>query len=299
LNAEEQSRAFGLVGSQAAGSMQFLADGAWNKPFHTGYAAMNGLIAATMAREGFFGTAQALEGQKGGFLKAYAPNPDPTAVVARLGERYETMEIAVKPYPSCRYGHAAIDALIALRAANDIDFRDVDSVEVGLPRTGWNLIGDPETTKQNPKNYVDGQFSMSFVAAVALREGRMGWDDYANHLGNDETLALCRRVRANVDDRCEAVFPNNMSGVVRVALAGGSSFEEMVVTPKGEPDNFLSTDEMLGKFNTLVAPYLAESQRTLLSDTLLTLNGKTDTKGLLGLTRPLSGDGFKVAQVAG
>ena len=98
---------------------------------------------------------------------------------------------------------------------------------------------------------------------------------------------------------CEAVFPNNMSGVARVALAGGSSFEEMVVTPKGEPDNFLSTDEMLGKFNTLVAPYLAESQRTLLSDTLLTLNGKTDTKGLLGLTRPLSGDGFKVAQVAG
>ena len=73
----------------------------------------------------------------------------------------------------------------------------------------------------------------------------------------------------------------------------------MVVTPKGEPDNFLSTDEMLGKFNTLVAPYLAESQRTLLADTLLTLNGKTDAKELLGLTRPLSGDGFKVAQVAG
>jgi 2-methylcitrate dehydratase PrpD len=299
LNAEEQSRAFGLVGSQAAGSMQFLADGAWNKPFHTGYAAMNGLIAATMAREGFFGTAQALEGQKGGFLKAYAPDPDPTAVVAGLGERYETMEIAVKPYPSCRYGHAAIDALIALRAANDIDFRDVDSVEVGLPRTGWNLIGDPERTKQNPKNYVDGQFSMSFVAAVALREGRMGWDDYANHLGDDETLALCRRVRANVDDRCEAVFPDNMSGVARVALAGGDSFEKMVVMPKGEPDNFLSTDEMLGKFNTLVAPYLSESRRTLLSDTLLNLNGKTDTKELLGLTRPLSGDGFKVAQVAG
>ena len=82
LDAEEQSRAFGLVGSQAAGSMQFLEDGAWNKPFHTGYAAMNGLIAATMAREGFFGTAKALEGQKGGFLNAYAPNPDPSAVVA-------------------------------------------------------------------------------------------------------------------------------------------------------------------------------------------------------------------------
>ncbi|GIT27568.1 MAG: hypothetical protein CM1200mP41_36120 [Gammaproteobacteria bacterium] len=56
---------------------------------------------------------------------------------------------------------------------------------------------------------------------------------------------------------------------------------------------------MLGKFNTLVAPYLAESQRTLLSDTLLTLNEETDTKGLLILTRPLGEDGLKVAQVAG
>ena len=295
LGAESMSRAFGLVGSQAAGSMQFLADGAWNKPFHTGYAAMNGLIAATMAREGFFGTAEALEGHKGGFLKAYAPDPDPTEVVAELGQRYETMEIAVKPYPSCRYGHAAMDALIALRAANQIDFKNVDTVDIGLPRTGWNLIGDPEAAKQSPKNYVDGQFSMPFVAAVALREGGMVWDDYARHLDDEQTLRLCQRVHANVDDRCEAVFPDNMSGVARITTSSGESFEEMVVTPKGEPANFLTTDEMRAKFNTLVAPYLNDARRASLADALLRLDSEIDVKQLLAWSRPASEAELRVA----
>lgn len=284
LSTQQVDRAFGLCGSQAAGSMQFLADGAWNKPFHTGYAAMSGLIAASMAREGFIGTAQALEGAKGGFLKAYAPNPSLDEVVAGLGERFETMQIAVKPYPSCRYGHAALDALIALRAANDIDYREVQSVEVGLPRTGWALIGDPEETKQNPTNYVDGQFSMPFVAAVALREGRMGWDDYATHLSDDETLSLCRRTRAVVDPRVEAEFPRNMSGSAKV-VTSNASFEKLVVSPKGEPDNFLTDGEMRGKFNTLVRPYLDADLTEQLAHTLLQLDQQPDIRAVLALTR--------------
>ena len=53
LSPDQVESAFGLCGSQAAGSMQFLADGSWNKPFHTGYAAMSGLIAANLAQQGF------------------------------------------------------------------------------------------------------------------------------------------------------------------------------------------------------------------------------------------------------
>jgi len=293
LTAEEVAHAFGLCGSQAAGSMQFLVDGAWNKPYHTGYAAMGGLIAATMAAEGFRGAVEALEG-KAGFLRAYAPNPSPEAAVAGLGETYETMDIAVKPYPSCRYGHAAMDALIALRAANELDFRDVESVEVGLPRTGWNIIGDPEQEKQRPRNYVDGQFSMPFVAAVALREGGMGWDDYARHLGDAETLALCRRIHSVVDPQVEAEFPAHMSGVARVRTGAGD-FEKLVVVARGEPENFLNDAEMRAKFDDLVGPYLEPSDRDRLAAALLGMNGDTDVRKLLALTRPRREAKLKVA----
>jgi len=295
LSTQQVDRAFGLCGSQAAGSMQFITDGAWNKPFHTGYAAMSGLIAATMAREGFVGTAQALEGARGGFLNAYAPNPRPEEITAGLGERFETMQIAVKPYPSCRYGHAALDALIALRAANEIDFRDVQSVEVGLPGTGWALIGDPEEEKQNPENYVDGQFSMPFVAAVALREGRMGWDDYATHLADQDTLALCRKTRAIVDPRVEAEFPRNMSGLARVVTSQGS-FEQMVVEPKGEPHNFLTDVEMRDKFDALVGPYLDEDARGQLAQALLNLDAQHDIRAVLAMTRTTAASDLQAAQ---
>ena len=65
LTTDQIVSAFGLCGSQAAGSMQFLVDGAWNKPFHVGYAAMGGLVSAVMASKGFIGTKESLEGTKG------------------------------------------------------------------------------------------------------------------------------------------------------------------------------------------------------------------------------------------
>jgi 2-methylcitrate dehydratase PrpD len=283
LTADQMASAFGLCGSQAAGSMQFLLDGAWNKPFHTGYAAMNGLVAASFAAEGFRGAGLGIEG-KAGFLHGYAPNADHEAAVAGLGEKFETMDIAVKPYPSCRYGHAAMDALIELRAANDIDYRDIESIEVGLPRTGWNLIGDPQDDKQSPKNYVDGQFSMPFVAAVAIRDGKMGWDSYAPHLGDSDTLALCKRITSAVDAKVEAEFPAHMSGLVRVHTGRGS-FEKMVVIARGEPENFLSAAEMRAKFDDLTGPYLDQAGRDALADALLHLDECRDMRGLLALTR--------------
>jgi 2-methylcitrate dehydratase PrpD len=293
LSAQQIANAFGLCGSQAAGSMQFLLDGAWNKPFHTGYAAMGGLMAASFAADGFRGAAQAIEG-KAGFLHAYAPDADHQAAVAGLGDKFETMEIAVKPYPSCRYGHAAMDALIELRAANDISHEDIESVEVGLPRTGWNIIGDPEADKQNPKNYVDGQFSMPFVAAVAIRDGKMGWDSYAPHLADDDTLALCKRIRSIVDPQVEAEFPTYMGGLVRVHTGHGS-FEKMVKIAKGEPENFLSAAEMRAKFDDLTGPYLNNSERDRLADALLHLDACTDMRGLLALTRPDPGAHLRAA----
>lgn len=284
LDSEQVASAFGLCGSQAAGSMQFLTDGAWNKPYHTGFAASNGLTAACMAREGFRGAGQAFEGEYG-FLKAYAPNPDPDKVIAGLGSTWETLGVAVKPYPSCRYGHAAMDAIIALRAANDIDYRDVQSMEIGLPRTGIAIIGEPQEDKRNPKNYVDGQFSMPFVAAVALRDGGMDWDSYGRHLADSETLALCGKVSTLADEEVEAEYPANMSGVARIHTGKGR-FEKLVVVPRGEPGNFLSAQELRAKFDGLVSPYLSPERRDALADALLALEAVADVSSVLELSRP-------------
>jgi len=269
--------AFGIALSQAAGSMQFLQNGAWTKRCHVGQAAQNGLMAAVLASEGYRGPTGAFEG-KAGFLNAYAPASDPSKAIAGLGETWETIRLAVKPYPCCRYSHAAMDAIAALRAEHGITVEEVETITIGLPRVGMNIIGEPLATKQAPENIVDGQFSMPFCAAVVLREGRLDWDDYPRHLADADTLALCRRVNCVVDPDAEAALPANMAGKAAITTPRGT-FEKFVEVPRGEPGNFLSVEEFRAKFRALAAPYLGEETAPL-ADRLLGFDALADIRTL-------------------
>jgi 2-methylcitrate dehydratase PrpD len=279
LDAAHIESALGIALSQSAGSLQFLADGAWTKRSHVGQAAQNGLMAAMLAAEGFQGPKQAFEG-KWGFLRAYAPAAKAEKVTDGLGDRWETMRLAVKPYPSCRYTHAAMDALAMLRREHDIDPSQVDSVEIGLPETGWKIVGEPEDDKRNPRSVVDGQFSMPFCAAVVLREGTLRWDHYATHLGDPRTQALGRKVSTVVDKRAQAAYPANMAGVARVTVKG-ETFEAFVEVPRGEPENFMTTEEFLMKFNTLCGDILPKPVSGRLADGLLWLDKANSVASIL------------------
>jgi len=283
LEADDIESALGIALSQAAGSMQFLADGAWTKRSHVGQAAQNGLICATLAAEGFQGPKQAFEG-RWGFLFAYAPNADPAKVTDGLGARWETMNLAVKPYPSCRYTHAAMDALATLKRDHAIEAADIVSVEIGLPETGWKIVGDPQVDKQNPKSVVDGQFSMPFCAAVVLREGTLGWDHYATHLHDKDTHDLSRRVSTVIDAKADAIFPENMAGVARVETAN-ATYEAFVDVPKGEPGNFMSEAEFLEKFNSLCQPYLSSAAANRLAQGLLNLDQANSVSSVVGFSQ--------------
>ncbi|MBV2183055.1 MAG: MmgE/PrpD family protein [Rhizobium sp.] len=261
LDAAGMASAFGIAASQAAGSLQFLVNGAWNKRYQVGAAAMNGLIAATLASEGFIGAANAIEG-KHGLLAGYTDNPHPERAVADLGTVYETMKIGMKPYPACRYTHAAIDGLLALRREHGWTPADVLGVDIGLHKNGIVLTGAPLEDKQRPKTVVDGQFSMPFTAAVALYQGRFGWDDYAL-LGNPDVELIASRIDVRRDESLEGLrhpFGARIAVHTRVG-----TFESSIPDPSGEPDTFPAKPEIEAKFMTLAAPVLGNIASSLFS----------------------------------
>jgi 2-methylcitrate dehydratase PrpD len=266
LDANAIAHAFGIALSQAAGSLQFLANGAWTKRFQVGWSAMAGLAAATLAREGFSGAAAALEGRHG-FMHAYAPSPTPARALDQLGSVWELMNTAVKPYPSCRYGHAAIDAAIALRAELGLKPEEIDRVAVGLPAKGMLLVGSPAEKKADPQNVVDGQFSGPFVVAAALATGAMGWESYAL-LQDPSVRALLPKIACEQDPEIEAEFPRNMSGKLTL-VARGKTFTRKVVVPKGEPDNFLTEGELKAKFHGLADTVLGRARAAQLAEAVL------------------------------
>ena len=223
LNKDQYISAFGIALSQSAGSMQFLTDGAWTKRSHVGQAAQNGLSCAIMAAEGFKGPSKAFEGQWG-YFHSYASGGDMEKAIDGLGKKFETLNLGVKPYPSCRYSHAAIDGIIELKNELGFSTAELDDIDIGLSETALNIIGYPLSDKQNPKSVVDGQFSMPFCAAVTVKSGGLKWDDYKNHLHDSDTLFLCNKIKVSPDKDAEECCPEDLfiSAAAKAAASIGA-----------------------------------------------------------------------------
>ena len=269
LDAAGVASALGIALSQSAGSLQFLANGAWTKRFQVGWAGMAGLVAATLAREGFKGAADPIEGRHG-FLNAYAPAPNPERVLRDLGTTYELMLTGVKPYPSCRWGHAGIDAALALRAELDLRPEEIEGATLGVSRAGLLLIGEPAAKKADPRNVVDGQFSGPFVIATALATGAMGWDSYGL-LDDPAIRALLPRITCENDPDIEAEFPANMSAKLTLR-ARGQVFTRTVIVPRGEPANFPDEVAFRAKFASLTEAVLGAAGTDGLAGDVLRLD---------------------------
>jgi len=256
LSPEQLAMAMGICLSQSAGSMQFLVNSAWTKRFQVGNAAMAGVIAASLASEGFVGAADAVDGDAG-FLKSYAPDPDPALAVKGLGDYWETLEIGVKPYPSCRFSHAAIDGIVDI-VGTGVSESQIADIAIGLPRKGMDLTALPQDYRRKPKGVVGGQFSMHFTAAVSAQTGNLTWDDYARYLEDPTTLSLAERIEVSEDPQMNAIYPERMGGKVIIQFRDGTSQSRCVEIPRGEPANFPAADLHQSKFLSLAEPVLGD-----------------------------------------
>ena len=256
LTAEQTLAAVGIAGSMAAGSMEFLAEGAWTKRLHPGLAAQNGIQAAWLAAEGFTGPRHILEGRDG-FLQGHSRRPVQEYLTEDLGASFEILRTAVKPHSCCRYMQGPIDAILALRREHAIDPSDVQKIEVAVLEAGWGIVCEPREKKYHPESIVDAQFSMPFGAAVAMLCGAAGLDQFTlEQIRSPLVQRMISKVVLEKDIRLEKNFPREWPARVAIHLANGRSHEKFVRFPKGDPENPLSWEEMTAKFHSLAGSIL-------------------------------------------
>jgi 2-methylcitrate dehydratase PrpD len=254
LTADQMLSAFGIAGSMAAGSMEFLAEGAWTKRLHPGLAAQNGIQAAMLAAEGFRGPAKILEGRDG-FLSGYSRKPLPELIADDLGGSFELMRTSVKPHACCRYMQGPIDAILALRREHGFQPDEISRIEVAILEAGWPLVAEPRAQKYNPQCIVEAQFSMPFGAAVAVLYGAAGIDQFAEeNIQSESVRRMMGKVVLQKDIRIETNFPEEWPARVAIDLSDGRHLETIIQHPKGDPKNPLSWEELIAKFKSLVAP---------------------------------------------
>ena len=284
LNEDLMLSAFGIAGSMAAGSLEFLADGAWTKRLHPGLAAQNGIQAALLAAEGFRGPGSILEGRDG-FLAGYSRNPRPELVTCDLGQSFEILRTAVKPHACCRYMQTPIDALIELGRKYDIQPDQVTQIEVAVLEAGWSLVAEPKDRKYRPEGIVDAQFSMPFGAAVAILDRSAGMDAFTeDKMRSAEVRRLMSRVVLVKDARIEKNFPAEWRSRVVVYLENGEHYENYVRYPKGDPENPLSWDELAAKFRALAGGVLPAYQCSQIESRVRALNESSELRPIWGFS---------------
>jgi len=251
LTGAQMLSAVGIAGSMAAGSLEFLAEGAWTKRLHPGLAAQNGIQAAMLAAGGFRGPSTILEGRDG-FLAGYSRNGMPERLIEGIGESFEILHTSVKPHACCRYMQGPIDAIIALACEHDIRPDQIQSIDVAVLEAGWPLVAEPRSQKYNPQSIVDAQFSMPFGAAIAILHRAAGLDQFTvQQIRSNEVRQLMGRVVISKDSRIEKNFPAEWPAHVSISLTDGRTFEKTITHPKGDPKNPLTWDELVAKFKSL------------------------------------------------
>ena len=278
LDEGQMLHSMGIAGSQAAGSMEFLANGAWTKRLHPGWAAHSGVIAALLAKKGFKGPSAILEGRNG-FLHAYSPSSDASEVLEGLAESYQILRTSIKPHACCRYKQAPIDGILRIMEQNRLKADEVKKVTLGILKTGFPIIVTPEELKYNPRSVVDAQFSMPFGAAVAILYGKASLDEYTLDKANSPRVKeMMDKVSCVESPELEKVFPKQWPATVEIVTRDGKSYSAKVDYPKGDPENPLTWDELIDKANDLASPIYSASRRNEIIQRTRQLNEETDLR---------------------
>jgi 2-methylcitrate dehydratase PrpD len=248
LSALQMQHAFGSAGTQSAGLWEFLRTAADSKQLHTAHAASAGLMSAFLARDGFTGAAQILEGLQG-LAAGMSTDADPAKLTAGLGTRWATAETSFKFHASCRHTHPAADALLQVMQTHHLIAADIARVVTHVHQGAIDVLGpvlDPATVHQS-------KFSMGTVLALVARFGHAGLVEFDQHFRDETTTALRDKVTMLLDTEVDAAYPQRWIGKVTVTTNDGRVLNGRVDEPKGDPGNTLSRDEITAKAQRLAA----------------------------------------------
>lgn len=234
--------AFSAACVSASGSLKVLEDVSQMKPYNCGKAALNGYMAAMLAKAGFTGPSDALDGDVG-FLKMNSTTYNEEILIGKRDFLY-LEKIYQKPYASCRHTHPEIEACFKIRQAGGFEISQVERVKI---TTYKGVIGKHDFKDIHGES--SARMSIPYSAAVALWTGKAGIAEFAEpYVSNPDILALTQKVDVVPDDELSSLVPDKRVAIVHVFMHNGDVLKERVEYPKGEPENPLTPEENLEKF---------------------------------------------------
>lgn len=241
LDAEGVENALSLSATQSSGLLLAGETRQDMKALNPANAARVGVFSALLVEKGAKGPLNPLESDKGWF-HAMTPAVNMSRLLDGLGERYCIDQSYLKPYPSCRHTHCAIEAAIAI--SEEVPFEDLERIEVITYGHAIELAGQIDF----PTTIGEAKFSIKYAVAVALVKKHFGLNDLSLCPFDDNVKTLVKRVVLSRDDSYERPEDGIRGACLVAATKDGDIIRKEVLVPKGDPENPFSYEDLEKKF---------------------------------------------------
>ena len=290
LSEDKLWNAMGIAYSLTSGNSQCLTEGAMTTRLGQGTCAHAGVLSSLLARKGFTGAKNVLQG-KFGYFNCYQRgeyNLEP--LTDELGGRFESFGVTLKRYSCCLQTHAAIEGTISLMEKYDLRPGDIKEIHIGVNQQAYNIVVEPLEVKYDPHEIAAAQFSIPFTQGTVVIKKKVFIDDFtAEEIRNPKVLEVAKRVKVYVDAEIERVASDRVTPAkVGIVTKDGKRFDEKVQFIKGHPNDPLSMDELIKKFklcNSFAMNPLSDQKLEEVIDIIQKLEKLSDVNQVIRLLR--------------
>ncbi len=272
LNAEQMIAALGTAATQSGGLCECLGTPA--KSVSVGNAARNGLLAALLAAENFDGPSEPLTGAQG-YYHALNETADLSFLTSGLGETWEILGTAYKPYPCGFVIHPVLDCVLDWRRGNPAAV--VEKVVV----TGNPLLA-VRTDRPDISNGRQAQVSTQHAVAAALLRGAAGVDEFTDACVSDSEIAA---LRGGIHVVRDETFKTT-SAAVEITTRDGRVHKVAQHAARGSADNPMSDADLEAKLRMAAMDAIPGQDVAPLIAAIWQLDKSEDISGLAPLTVP-------------
>ena len=273
---EIMAKAFGLAGSQAAGTFA-----AWGTPtvkFHQCRGALSGLMAALLAQQKFIATREFLTAKDGGLYNTYSNGGKPETALAGLGERWELEQIALRLWPSASTIQGMITAMFDLVEKHKVGPAQVKKLKITLSQPAFELHGGFDTYKAK----FEALLSTHYSAAVILLDQALTLAQFEPARYDDPKLRkfAAEQVEVKADPALTGV-----QAVVEAETRDGKILAVRCDHPRGSAANALKRDQIEDKFRTYATLRLSDSRVEEIIGDVTRLEELRSVRGLMDMLR--------------
>ncbi|HJR93538.1 MAG TPA: MmgE/PrpD family protein, partial [Acidimicrobiia bacterium] len=262
------SSALGIAAMAASGT--FAAFGTPTIKYNQSRAALNGLLAAELAGDGFRGPESVLTNPDGGLFNTHSDGGLPQEL-NDLGDTWSLHGITTRLWPAA----AALQSVLTLLLANEVPAMGaIEKVTVSLSPASYEM-----NAEMGWATGFEAQLSARFVTSVVLHDRTCWLDQYGPDRLNDEEISEFASDRIQVDR--DPTLPEGGSAI-RIE-SGGDVVEWRLENPKGDPLNPASWDETAAKFHKAADGVLPPGKAVALVDQVHSLETQPAVADLLAL----------------